>query len=624
MIAALCTLFASLALPCLAQLAQLAQLAPESPRAAQGPLVIATYELGLAAPRAESEECALLLFPSYAGDRARAADVETHHDFVTDVLRSVLADEFEYEGRSLELLEGGLLRVIAPAPVQERVRRMLGHLEQVFGSCVRIRIDILSGSETPFPAGVLAPAEAERLRREHARASTVLCPGPGRAAVADLSSEAGLVHDFDLEVAQHVFMHDPVLHTLCIGPRLALRASPAGDGARILLTLHSNGWAGPLQVQELATVARLTAGDNPRALTEDLKLESRPLANRSLALASFARPGEVLALSTGWDVEGGSGREGVLVEVLGPLPPARWTYADGQRELALWNGEALVPPHWREGTVLPEGGWRIGNGEVVRGLFYDPYEGPRVHVFSAAGDSEEISWMEGWLTALNLEEPRFLGPWLADVRASGTGAAAELPAARVERATVELALVQQSETGRRVLAQTAFTALCGEDAACAVGVEQATVVDFDVEVAQGSGASDPVLGLVFEGLLARVRPERTLAGGWFVEVGAVASVLAEPLRSASAGGPQSELQVAERRELRVGERIVFAPGEETFAVLGDSSGSSSSSPQAASTPPAPSTTAPATVPRRKSRRVWVIERPLLVAPAGTLQTVAAH
>src|SRR5882672_3369070 len=170
-------------------------------------------------------------------------DEREHFDagLVVELVRSLCAPEFEYEGRGLQEQDGALY-VTAPVAVQEKVARILGFLGSSLAARTELAIDelLLPDALPKDPAPILSPDEAQKLLGGGGvRRSWRIALRPGWTGAALSQRVISFVADWNVEIAQGAAIHDPVVELLPAGDVIACSGASAPGGMWLALLARS-------------------------------------------------------------------------------------------------------------------------------------------------------------------------------------------------------------------------------------------------------------------------------------------------------------------------------------------------------------------------------------------------
>ena len=505
---------------------------------------------------------------------------------VIELVRSLCAPEFEYEGRQLQEQDGALY-VSAPAAVQERVSKVLAFLGTALGARIELAVDelVLPEPLAKDPAPILSPEEAQKLLAVNGlRRSWKLAVRPGWAGSALSQRAISFVADWNCEIAQGAAIHDPVVEVVPAGDAIACACAPAPGGLWLALLARSGESSGakdhPLEVY--ATVATdTTPVQNPqpnqptsrsggRTLQAGPRVwQSVPIALHSLALNSFVPDGKVLCLAGTLGIGEPRGSRLLFVRrVNAPGAPVQGLSFDqkgsGGRDLVLVDSGWLRPP-----SCASEGDLRGGGALPLRA----EEETEHLRFVLRGADTGRARELLGELSGCDVFDSQ---AWLVIARNPRSGEASVLEPAITRLGTgaplpqsfsVELAL----RRGPNVVARSTVALRSGAASTVVAGFEDELLYDWDVEVAQSASVADPMIKPSFEGLCARVRVERDTAGGLLLDIRGFGQVRSGELRNLDPQvptvGPMSQ---ASWDRLGIEERLTLPADGPKKAVFGDS------------------------------------------------------
>lgn len=422
-------------------------------------------------------------------------------DAAASLLADALGDDLRFEGRALEVLEGGILMLVAPEEVQAKAGKILSGLTAALSSQIVLSVDVVTDAQgqLPFPASAqIADADAERLvamaverGASHVRHEVVV--SPGSIAMSDITRPVALVGDYDVEIAQNAAIWDPITSVIDVGQRLTVMGSPRDGKALVAGVLRTSELIG--EVEERAFDAAMLVSSEKAGVTygEGPQL----IQAATVAQSAYAFSGEL-----------GGGQALICASEL-TLPNQRRSQIVVLRALSV-QGQAVH-------TVPLDG------GRSLMVVDTSAFTTPGANVFAVREELESWARLSGpYLAAsLSVEAPSFLsdllerrfnlsysyGPWrmlVPDPTYDRGGAeavdalAASWPSAA---ATATLALdLASSGVADGMPARGLVPCIRGQEAAVLVGVARNTVWDYDVEVAQNAAVADPTVSNIFSGL----------------------------------------------------------------------------------------------------------------------------
>ena len=329
-------------------------------------IVRATYDLRSILPTMTEPARAIQTLP-LTPHRGRDVDLfegqeyrfsaETLADLLT---QTVQPEEWEYEGRSLDLRDDGRLLIVqAPATVQAEVRRFLEYVALATNSRIAVNIQIFSslpgaGSGQP-PVGRLQ----EQQRAEVAELVHTGALDPVWTFRMELLSGVpstrldtvnhAYLRDYDVEIAQSASVTEPIIDQFPTGVALTARADRDTNDLVLLSLVLRHSWTGGRpQSMDARTITRI-AGDRVAELDSGGQVQSPRVSFATLAGSVRLRAGE----SAGWlaspiTLEGGAGTY-VLMQV-GQLARTPEPFESGQRFFAIRD----VAGHCSDGFRCPE------------------------------------------------------------------------------------------------------------------------------------------------------------------------------------------------------------------------------------------------------------------------------
>ncbi len=496
-------------------------------------------------------------------------DEREHFDagLVVELVRSLCAPEFEYEGRGLQEQDGALY-VTAPVAVQEKVARILGFLGSSLAARTELAIDelLLPDALPKDPAPILSPDEAQKL-----------LGGGGVSFVAD----------WNVEIAQGAAIHDPVVELLPAGDVIACSGASAPGGMWLALLARSGESSGPKDhpLEVYATVASETAPvQNPqpngptarsggRVLQAGPRVwQSVPVSLHALALNTFLPDGKVLCLSATIGVGEQHGTRLLLVRRSNaPSAPVQGFAFDPKaasgRDLVLIDAGWLRPPSCStEGDLRGGGALPMRQGDETVGALQFMLHGAdtgRAHELLSDLGGCDVFDSAAWLViARSQRAAEGSGPEAAVTR---LGRGAWVP----QSFSAELAL----RRGPNVIARSTLALRSGVPSTVVAGAEDELLSDWDVEVAQSASVADPVIQASFEGLCARLRVERDGAGGLVLDIRGFGQTRSGELRNLDPQVPTvGPMTQGSWDRLGIEERLTLPADGPKKAVFGDSGG----------------------------------------------------
>ncbi len=532
-------------------------------------------------------ELALQLAPCReAGGPAEGESDRLDVGLVVELLRSLCAPEFEYEGRVLREAEERLY-VVAPAAVQEKVAHILDFLAGTLGAQIELVLDeaVLAEPLAKDPPQLLALDEAQRLQAGAVqRHSFTLGVRPGWIGTAGNVRATSILSTWNVEIAQAAAIHDPQVDVVPAGQRFACAAANAPGGTWLALVARSAESGGPKDhaLEFSASVAAESGsvpnpgGGAPITRTSGRLLQPGPKVWQSLPLGlhaavvnTFLPEGKVLCLASTIGAGEERGTHLLFVRRAGkPVAAAQGFSLDGKqpgRDLVLVDAGWLTPP-----CAGTEGDLRAGGALPM----FESELGPlvaRLRVPEAGFAHELVGGSEG----LDVFDSR---SWLVLARSqrAAEGAGVEATLARLARSAPEAQSLGATLTLRRgpnVLARGTLALRAGCASTLVAGAEDEQLRDWDVEVAQGCAAAVPMIHPSFEGLCARVRAGRDAGGTLRLEVEAFGQARAGEARNLEPQVPTvGAITLCAWDRLRVDERVALPAEGARRASFGDGAG----------------------------------------------------
>jgi hypothetical protein len=558
--------------------------------------VVQVYDLAGALPRTASFHADESLLP-YLGLASRSSQEEQDPlggaDVIIDGLRSLCGDEFDYEGRSLQVASDGRLYVWAPPALQERTARYLAFLEGTFSAASELWVDILAlpaagANEAPLVMVPVADVGSYLGAADKAgsRKSYRLRLRSGETGHVDSTRATDLITDYDVEIAQSAYVHDPIARSVAVGTQLFARAAGAPGGTWLAVLLRHGEQLGEVRTRDIRLEGFMNTTDKVSQLPAAGALQSIDVLQRSLALNLFLPDGFALLVHSDVALQGANAREVIVLRSVGKLPASQRLdlspkgSAQPKGELLLASLPTTWPPRVQVlGTLLSGGplspNWRqqlYDDEEFLRAQFADDSYDLLYDLLRGNDQRVQLDQLGPWLF---VHEQRFSAP-LEGQSPLDLGEALKV----LERSAVAPRPMQALVTLRRgstLVARAALPLRAGAECAAVLGVESIEVQDCDVEVAQSSASPDPISTISFDGLVLWLEPNLSSGGDLTLQIKARAHVRRGPrtefeLRSPAVGS----LEEGVFDQLLASERWTFAKGEKAprRMALGDSGGGS--------------------------------------------------
>ncbi len=497
-------------------------------------------------------------------------DEERLETELLELIVSLYPDEFEFEGRTVELLADGRLALRGPESLHARVGRLLEFLEEVVNAEVEISVDMArlpARAQLPERA-VLPEAEAERWLAGIPTANRqrfALRLRADRVSDLDARGERPIVLSYMTEIAESSFIHDPLVVYASFGTRVIASAVPGNGGLELALTLQRGHLAGPVIDRELGLEGSVSNESGGMSYEDSPGIvQTFELLNRSLSMGAFLPDGQALLFSTFADGGRRDVREVVVVRRTGGELPAVASLSldpDPGRLTALNTG-ALAPP-----------------GPVARGRVLDRRELVGLQLEWNLRIWEMIPLLSAGFrgivadTALEAFAPPDVavlqhGPWafLVD-RGAGSTAPDIFDVFATRRGNVEITVALERANGNRIAAAR-VPMRPGHSGSIVLGVEELHFPDYMVEIAQKSASPTPLPMTSFDGLVLWMHPRTTPSGNLVLEVRGGGHVLTSEA-TLDINGPLIDfLDQPAFDQLLVDERLTFQAEGERSVVLG--------------------------------------------------------
>ncbi len=418
---------------------------------------------------------------------------------ITELIKQILGDELYAEGSMVSLEGESSLLVLAPAPVQARVKQPLDALSMAFSSSVNLHIDALevNGSlDMQMPVS-LAMDGADRLiqtlvSRGGKRTTYDLGLSEGRTGVIDQRVHQSMVIDYDVEIAKGSVIYDPIIYAMEEGEMFVLQAVPYLGGSSLSVVMTRNQRVGEVRSEELSMNNHMGSSEANRMniMKGPGMMQTAQLEMRSLAATAFLPEGQALIFASQASQAGKEISRVVIIRQTNANGPGfrRVDFEGAEQSLLLVNAQ-----QFQSNTL---------NFEAGHNFTGDQWWSPFITVNSAPDSS---SFMFEWAQR-SFSVWRRIGPWAAIVtRPDWDGQAAkdlEKLCAMVEPAGKIAAL--KVSFGRSAGSHTPFrwSLPIGQGSSCGLmlGTSRPIIADMDVEVASDASAKDPLVVNSFDGL----------------------------------------------------------------------------------------------------------------------------
>jgi hypothetical protein len=506
---------------------------------------------------------------------------------------SIEPDTWRHEAVRCEVADTTLEVVQSPA-VHAEVAELLRRLRRDVGLVVEVDVAVwrvtaaqsravLAASRNGsgvFPAGgataALAAAKASALDR-----ATVVLRSGQRAHASTVRTRSYL-GDFDVEVAQEAQLADPVIHTERLGLVADLKAVPSRDGSRVALETQL-AWAESASTDRRAETSVGTIELPERRVTTVRGLADVAYGEQWCAAAAADGAGSVcFVLSAQRRVPGGGGgaKASSARRVTRVYSIAGLTFEASQFPAPVLNpGRGMAKPG--------SGGMAFGDDEAEEGVRLDPrsvaaliqanldpdsWDHPRnrivvrsqtLLVTHAPAMQQQVA---GYLAKLEGGRPPTLR--IESVLVSSDAALDQLLTASKGAALADAAVAGwlAAQPGR-IAGHATVSAQNRQMVFAALEHTVPYVAEYDVELAQKSEISDPVVRTGLEGFLVGGRPVIAGDGSSIaLDLKPDRAVVTRPIRTIESGfGPVSLLEVARRHN---GATPVVASGAWTAQRFG--------------------------------------------------------
>lgn len=321
---------------------------------------------------------------------------------------------------------------------------------------------------------------------------------PGATAHHDHRRFQPLVADYNLEIAQSAFAFDEVSVAACSGVRLMARYGGGLGGGWLRASFEINEALGDVEQHAFGGGGLILDGESVSERKLRLTVENQDMRARGFQLAGFLPMGSTYLVGLG-EQEGGERREwfSVQVEGKGVGGVHRLTSFDGSKTTFLVENEGFSQSGF--------GIWSSEHDGILEG------EGLLVG-YMPMGDADELMSS----LALARTKGRPVGPFTSiEIEERGDveliEQLLELTAAKsLSKQSLSVAGFAEASIGRAELPLVEGAAIRAWDLTCKLNP-----FGFDVEVAHGAAAVDPVIGFTVGGLLVASRPS---GSGWSVEL----------------------------------------------------------------------------------------------------------
>ncbi|MFH0944378.1 MAG: hypothetical protein V2A76_04195 [Planctomycetota bacterium] len=270
-------------------------------------------------------------------------------DLLADLLRqTVMPEEWEYEGRSVETqgFEERNLVVEAPVAVQKEVERFLDYVSRAVNTPIEVSFHVYGiGGDTgqaDLPLGSLDERgiqEIEQLaasgRLHRVRSFRLEMHSGIPESVMDIV-RIPYLRDYDVEIAQSSAIAQPVVDSYPEGVALLARADRDTEN-RILVSfgLRRSWNYGPPLEMDARSISTIAAERGTEQITVGGRLQSPRVAFTTLASSVRLRPGESTSVLISTLGESGPVDGTFVVIRVGKVPQAPAAFESGERYLSI-------------------------------------------------------------------------------------------------------------------------------------------------------------------------------------------------------------------------------------------------------------------------------------------------
>ncbi len=525
--------------------------------------VLVPYDLRAVIPSFDqSWSWSQALLPSLADPEQSLPAVvlsELHHsegpESILDLLVQALGEELHYEGRSIQIERDDQLLILAPQSVQAKVQEVLKLLETAFSSAVVVELDWFGfpDSGIPLERSVITQEEAKRfvdaaVARGSAHLTQTFLLSPGRTAAIESVRVVPVLLDYDVEIAQGSFIHDPIVRDIRHGFRAFLRGTTVPGGAQLSVLWLQEELVN--DVKERPVTLHGAVGNEQRGgfeLIEGPKsLQTASVMSHALAFDTFLPDGKAVVASSEVEVQGTTFRQVLVLRRAGGVQTsfAKIPLSNSGRALFVLNGELFGAPQFA-----------ISSGPAVDDEWPHPY-------VIAELRSEISPFLQDALARLS--DWRTVGPWILVLSDQSWDGPASSDLERLVTAMkppielVELSGDCLAPNGTTP-ARFSLPALVGRSVGVVCGVTSQVIFDYDVEVAQNASVADPRLRPTFQGLCLGMEVSKAGATkAWVVRAQGTASFLGGAIPSIAPQGPFiGTIELPREERLSIDEHMIL-------------------------------------------------------------------
>ncbi|MCP3920683.1 MAG: hypothetical protein GY711_34585 [bacterium] len=496
-------------------------------------------------------------------------DQDSSFELLSEVIRDVYGEEFEYEGRRFETARDGRLIVRGPVALHDRVTRLIEFFETVINSQAELEVFVVRlprESETPAPAALLDEKELQGLLASAQLSRYSMSLRADRDAILDLSKSRPILIDYDVEIAQAAAISDPIVKAVQDGTRFVIRSAPGVGGLHLAVMMKRGDIRQSAEGRYVNTNALVTSeGGTPTFIRSSSRFPDVQLANRSVSFTSFLPKGKALAVRTKLGVDGTVEYDEVVVfrQVGGALPTLHeMAIENAGGELLVADLGSVAPPSlFAEGGLLRETELpcalenRLHHEPLLDAGFRENDFDFMQELVASGTEFLAINRIGRWLLARPYGE--YIGTESAQVVADQKRLKERFTALQRPAQLLDVSVtVKRPRSGEPVQARIPMRA--GTSVTLAIGVESWEVSDFDVEVAQFSAVADPVVRSLFDGAALWIKPMLSRQGELVVDVRGAVNLLGDRERfelesrvfDSIESTPVDQLFLSDRRKLK--------------------------------------------------------------------------
>lgn len=509
------------------------------------------------------------------------------------VILEILGEEFEYEGRLVNgNVDTGLI-IKGPEALHRRVQAIIDFFSRSTTSDSSFQVDLISlaaGSEaSPLPVGIVSLEQAEKLlgaaRRGGTGESYSVPLNPMAVSHHDSSTAHTLLVDYDLEISERAFIYDPVLAIALTGMRFQVTASPAANGCNVSLALLHGSKIEDVRELSVNLQGKISSDTGPSYQKGPRTVQSLKIAQRSFALNTAIPTGKALIVRSNTSEEDSDKSQYIVLrQTGGALVPSFSADASATgAPIQLVRVDSFANRRLQFHGLLTESPQQLIR--LGRQHLFD--SNPFMFKFTDADYDSEIDTLDSMTPHL---ECSIEGSWLIALpsnwkdkessqgdttKVSIQSALAEfLPKSEV--VTVTMRAIQLGRKSQHEVSCT-LPLRVGDPSAAVVGVESRSVTGYDVEVAQGSAASDPISGVHLNGMAVQIHPKRVANGGLTLQLTGLVSLVRESSIFDSHSPTHAPIQLDTFDRLVLDRTVRFDGTAGQTVIVGNSAGNAQSS-----------------------------------------------